>query len=299
MATIGVNIINFKPKYTGLVTAVLLLFYGISGSIYSQIYSAFYANVSNGEDNTGGYLLFLFITITVIDFVCIFLLFSIPYSKEKAILESVERKAMSRSNERLRTVKSVEVDGQDSNIPLSEIRHNDPENPVSPKESQTLIATAATESHEPPDRSMTPAQILMSSIFWLFTFVYILQQGLTYITNVTAIVQAIEGPKADLEMVLKKGADHVTLIAAAQSVGRFFFALVSDIIGEKLGFDRSFLLVVSELVLLLPMMTLAIGTDSIDVGINLLWMCSAFVGLGWGAAGALFPPLTKDFFGEL
>jgi hypothetical protein len=295
MATIGVNIINFKPKYTGLVTAVLLLFYGISGSIYSQIYSAFYANVSNGQDNTGGYLLFLFITITVIDFVCIFLLFSIPYTKERAILDAAQQKALNRSNERMRPVKSVEVDGEDSNIPLSEILQNDPENPVSPiKGSQTLVAT---ESHE-PDRSMTPAQILMSGIFWLFTLTYILQQGLTYITNVTAIVQATEGAKADLEMVLKKGADHVTLISAAQSVGRFFFALISDIIGEKLGFDRSFLLVISELLLLLPMMTLAIGTDSIDVGINLLWMCSVFVGLGWGAAGALFPPLTKDFFGK-
>nr|KAJ3418806.1 hypothetical protein HK105_007813 [Polyrhizophydium stewartii] len=37
MAVIGINVINFPPKLTGLTTGVLLLFYGLSGTIYAQV----------------------------------------------------------------------------------------------------------------------------------------------------------------------------------------------------------------------------------------------------------------------
>ena len=291
MATIGVNIINFKAKYTGLVSAILLLFYGISGSIFSQIYSNFYVDVSNGQENTGGFLLFLCISTVVTNFICTFMMFTVPVAVEKALLSDAgEKKAEEPAPESIKAVQLTQNDDDmdipliDRNSPTKPYIQSDPENP---------------EPAAPQDNSMSPTQILASGIFWLFTLTYVLQQGLTYVSNVSTIIESIEGPQANPINVAKSGADHVTLISVAQSASRFLFAILSDIIGDKLGLDRSFLLVVSELCLLLPMLTLAIGTDAVDVGINLMWMCSIFIGVGWGAAGALFPPLTKDFFGNL
>ncbi|KAI8839944.1 major facilitator superfamily domain-containing protein [Chytridium lagenaria] len=63
MATIGVNVTNFPSNTVGKVVGVLLLFYGLSGTVYSQVYSNLYAS------NTGGYLLFLTTSTLVINFV--------------------------------------------------------------------------------------------------------------------------------------------------------------------------------------------------------------------------------------
>lgn len=295
MATIGVNMVNFKAKYSGLVTAVLMLFYGMSGSIFSQIYSAFYAQVTDGQDNTGGFLMFLFISTTLVNFICTFCIFHVPYSEERALLlGSIEGKAL--ANPIPETLKSARTTGETDEIPL--VNRQAPPKSYTETTGLSPPDIEATVSQNETEQGLSPAQILMSGVFWLFTLTYILQQGLTYVTNVTSIIQALEGKQADPTRISKTGADHVTLISLAQSASRFLFGILADIIGVHLGYDRSFLLVVAELFLLLPMLTLAIGTDKIDVGVNLLWMCSVFVGFGWGAAGALFPPLTKDFFGN-
>ena len=293
MATIGVNIVNFKAKYTGLVSAVLLLCYGFSGTLYSQVYSIGFADNGSGVDNTSGYLLFLFISVTVINFVCTFLMFKVPADTGYKRMKETEDGQDASANRNSLKLAQVPPEDEDFDIPLVDQNQSPAKTYTQPEEPKIDDA----ENLEP--KSMSPLQILCSSVFWLFALTYILQQGLTYVTNVSSIVVAIEGPSADPIRLARTGADHVTLISIAQSASRFLFALLADIIGDKLKLDRSFLLIVAELCLLLPMMILSIGTDSVDVGVNLLWLCSILVGFGWGAAGALFPPLTRDFFGNI
>ena len=299
MSSVGVNVINFKAKYIGLVTAFLLLSYGMSGSIYSQIFSFFYADIGDGKSDIPGYLLFIAISGTVINFICTVFMFSVSRTMENKLLE--ESKGTSKKEPLLpAAIKSSEIkQNDDFEIPL--IDRKAPQtlysNPDPESANTAVVPTEQTQSEEPPDNSLTPGQILMTGVFWLYTITYTVQQGFSYVTNISFIVKAIEGPNADPTWIAKTAADHITLFSVANSAARCLFAILSDIIGDKLGLDRSFLLIIGELIMFIPQLALAIGTDAIDVGNNVLWMCSLFVGVGWGAGGALFPALTRDFFG--
>ncbi|KAL2915709.1 hypothetical protein HK105_204655 [Polyrhizophydium stewartii] len=187
MAVIGINVINFPPKLTGLTTGVLLLFYGLSGTIYAQV------------------------------------------------------------------------------IPTS----------------------------------MTPLQILVSGHFWMYSMTCIWQQGLTYTTNVSTILASASGRGATAERLAQTGALHVTMISIGQSVGRFSFGFLSDVIVACLGRDRTLLLIVGHAILLVPHAIVAFAGDALGgVSSGLLLFCSGCIGLGMGACGALFPMITKDLFGS-
>lgn len=289
MSAVGVNVINFKSKYIGLVTAFLLLFYGLSGSIFSQIFAFQYADVGDGQSDVGGYLLFLAISGTVINFICTTFMFAVPKKMEYQLLEETKTK----SELAPVPIKSALAQPADD----MEMALVDKTSPQTLYSAESSSKDGAPPSLESEDRSLTPAEILRSGVFWLYAITYTLQQGFSYVTNVAFIVRANEGPLVDSTWVAKTAADHITLFSIANSGARFLFAVLSDIIGDKLGLDRSFLLIVGELIMLVPQLALAIGTDAIDVGTNVLWMCSLFVGVGWGAGGALFPSLTRDFFG--
>jgi hypothetical protein len=51
--------------------------------------------------------------------------------------------------------------------------------------------------------------------------------------------------------------------------------------------------------MLVPCAFVAFGTGLPNAQSLLLYICSALVGWSWGCGGALFPPLTRDFFGDL
>lgn len=303
MASVGVNVINFKAKYTGIVTAFLLLSYGLSGSIYSQIFAFVYADVGEGKSDIAGYLLFIAISGAVINFICTAFMFSVPKKLEYQLLEESKAKSKKEVLPPLPIKSALEKPADDMEMalidksaPRTVYSNQDPESGA--KEAVPLEAgNPAAKSSDSIDNSLTPAQILRSGAFWLFAITYTIQQGFSYVTNVAFIIRANEGPNADPTWIAKNAADHITMFSIANSAARFLFAVLSDIIGDKLGLDRSFLLIIGELVMLVPQIALAIGTDAIDVGTNVLWMCSLFVGVGWGAGGALFPSLTRDFFG--
>ncbi|KAJ1341308.1 hypothetical protein BSLG_004038 [Batrachochytrium salamandrivorans] len=48
MAVVGVNMINFPSQKSGITLGILLLFYGLSATIYSQIFAAYYSSGSKG-----------------------------------------------------------------------------------------------------------------------------------------------------------------------------------------------------------------------------------------------------------
>ena len=64
MAVIGVNIKNYSSSRTGLITGVLLLFYGLSGAIVAQIY---FHGFSSNAQGAGTFLLFITIAVLLVN----------------------------------------------------------------------------------------------------------------------------------------------------------------------------------------------------------------------------------------
>ena len=165
---------------------------------------------------------------------------------------------------------------------------------------------------------LSPIEILKSPVFWAYAITTIFQQGLTYIVNVTSIITASDSYINPQEVAMKTTL-HVTLISIFQSLGRLAFGIACDFFASSNSInptllpstrgktilskviyalqtkDRTVLLLLAQIILLLPPLTLTIGLDS-NSDASLIF-CSVCVGLGWGAGGALFPPLTRDFFG--
>lgn len=57
---------NFPSHFGNMVVGFLIIFYGLSSTFYSQIYSNFYAGKS-AEVSTGAFLLFLALSVLVIN----------------------------------------------------------------------------------------------------------------------------------------------------------------------------------------------------------------------------------------
>ncbi|KAJ3110184.1 hypothetical protein HDU96_006851 [Phlyctochytrium bullatum] len=147
------------------------------------------------------------------------------------------------------------------------------------------------DSAEP---DMTPWQIIRSLTFWLFTASYVWQQGITYFNNIGTIVKVLAGSDASAAEVAATTGFHVTLLSVSNCIARLAFGAGSDLIVSRLGADRSSLFVVSEVLTAVPLGVVGFAA-SLPPG--LLAFSSVLTGFAFGAASALFPPLTADFFG--
>ncbi|ORY31750.1 MFS general substrate transporter [Rhizoclosmatium globosum] len=85
----GVNLTNFSPKYSGLVSGILGTFYALSITIYSQIHNQFYA------DNTTGFLLFLTLTTFGINLLSAFVITRVPSTQHLSKTRSDSNAAQS------------------------------------------------------------------------------------------------------------------------------------------------------------------------------------------------------------
>jgi MFS family permease len=136
--------------------------------------------------------------------------------------------------------------------------------------------------------------ILKNPLLWLYILVNIFQQGLTYMSNVSIILNSIAGNQ-DKGWVSSASSTHVTILSVGQSVGRFVFGYVSSQSDVKkykfLGQTR--LLLYIEFILIIPCLFLTLIQPTND----LMYIYSAIIGLGWGASAGLFPGLTNKFFG--
>ncbi|KAI8928500.1 major facilitator superfamily domain-containing protein [Entophlyctis helioformis] len=314
MAVVGINISNFPAGQMGITTGILLLFYGLSGTIYAQIYTIWY---SGQTDSTGGFLLFLAISVAAVNVVGVFTMATVPAAGVSDVESS---RAVAGKQAASAAAARGPITERSALLMASEA--DDAASPDGDANNEAIMMTdthghASAGNHEPPSRSKrpdgqpkarllddnagiaSPIDILKSPYFWLYAMVCIWQQGLTYVSNVSTIVTAIGGPGQEMDAVAKVGALHVTILSVGQSIGRFSFGIISDMVVSKLHKDRSVLLIVAELALIVPHFLLAVlGESSLRASSGaLLYFCSASIGLGWGAAGALFPPLTKDLFG--
>jgi MFS family permease len=255
MVAIGANAHNFDQRILGIITGILLLFYGFSGTIYSQIYALWFTTPVRSD--TDSYLLFTTLSILIINSIGILF---------------VEK--------------------------MSPNRKISPE-PVVQQELATLPITPTSANEETPlfseeVVSMTPKQILQSKKFWLYAWVCVLGQALTYMANVNAIVRS-SARGASPEWYISQTTLQVTLCSVSQSIGRLLFGILSDVVA-RYHIDRTILLLISQVLLLIPPLVLSIVELTIDNTI-ILSICSVLVGLGFGATGGLFPSLTRTLFG--
>jgi hypothetical protein len=158
---------------------------------------------------------------------------------------------------------------------------------------------SAAESNR--SASLSPILILKSPIFWLYCSVCVFQQGLTYMSNISLIVYASSATVLSTETLAAKTTLHLTLLSVFQSLGRFSFGLLSDVFKtakcRPLLKDCTWLVIIAQLQILLPVLILGFGGVAGSVTQGALIFCSISMGFGFGAAGACFPVLAREYFG--
>ncbi|ORY43735.1 MFS general substrate transporter [Rhizoclosmatium globosum] len=341
----------YMGTIVGKVVGTLLLFYGLSGTIYSQI---FYGGYSN---STQGYFLFLTLSVSVVNFVCCFTTFNVPppnkeEAKDKDMneidtknrvqsdleeLTPIGKQGKAASNESLSSIPELllvhhsirrERSGSLKSDSLSTLkrmlgRSNDEsitsggrvskvsrytygtrasqvsrattkaKSMKSKKDGKESLYVASREGlsinngDDGGERDLSPLEILKSPIFWLYA-------GLTYMSNFFLILEAALGSSVtDSGTLALKNTTHVTIMSVFQALGRVSFSLLLDFFASspRIKVDRSILLFVAQLLVLLPTLVLACGATSESA----LYFCSIFIGYGFGCGGACFPVCTKDF----
>ena len=133
---------------------------------------------------------------------------------------------------------------------------------------------------------MTPSQMLKTPVFYLLWFMYACGAGagLMVIAKLAAIAKQQAG--------LNLGFLLVAALAVGNGGGRVLAGIVSDRIGRKLTLFMCF---VTQAVLVLVLSRATQGTVLASVGV--MCVISALIGANYGANLALFPSITKDFYG--
>lgn len=132
----------------------------------------------------------------------------------------------------------------------------------------------------------TPAEILRTKQFYLLWFMYACGAGagLMVISKLAAI--------ADKQVGISLGFVLVAVLAVGNGGGRIIAGMLSDKIGRKATMIICFVFQ-AGLILLLSRAT----SDNILGTIPTMSLISALIGANYGANLALFPSITKDFFG--
>jgi MFS family permease len=275
MVVCGCIVHNFEANILGLVMGIVLLFYGISGLVYSMILT--YGCAGDLES----FLLVLFLSSLIVNSVGILTLKRLPIKiADPPPAESLRVQLL--PPDAITSSPTGVSDGSPVRLPE-----------VPPSVTSPLLQNSPTPSKSKQLDDLTPWEILKSQTFWYYAILCIMQQGLTYMVNINAIVRASYGPSVPVS----RSADHITLISACQSIGRFSFGAGSDI-AAKYNIDRTALLIVAEVLLFAAALIMAVVSDfTIFTSTPLLFVCSFLIGTGWGGGGGLLPPLTKQLFG--
>lgn len=159
----------------------------------------------------------------------------------------------------------------------------------------TAIRNESTPLQTSNEPSMTIKQISKSPVFWLYLCILVFTQGITYMSNIYTILSAYGN--GTVEQMQKECAWQLTLISIAQSIGRLASGVMSDYVSKRLGLERTVVLVVSNCIIAIPLIMLSLGAY-IQMTSGVLALCSICIGLGFGAAGSLFPILAGEYFGS-
>ncbi|KAG0344931.1 hypothetical protein BG005_001570, partial [Podila minutissima] len=145
---------------------------------------------------------------------------------------------------------------------------------------------------------MKPRAILRESTFWFFVIAQVSQQGFSYINNVDSIVHAILDPNdpSTVTRITSLTGLHVSLISVGNCLGRLASGVISDWVINHYRISRSVFFFGSEVLILIPLAIM--GFTSGMVTMPALVVSSCLIGATYGATGALFASMTRDFFGN-
>jgi OFA family oxalate/formate antiporter-like MFS transporter len=147
-------------------------------------------------------------------------------------------------------------------------------------------ATAPKNSGVSYKIDFSPKEMLRTPQFFLIWFMYACGSGagLMIISKLAAI--------ADIQMNIHLGFVLVAIMAIGNGGGRIITGMLSDKIGRKATLFLCFVLQAACIMLLS-----IIKADTFLATIPVMAILSALIGANYGANLALFPSLTKDFYG--
>lgn len=134
--------------------------------------------------------------------------------------------------------------------------------------------------------NLTPGEMLRTPQFYLIWFMYACGAGagLMIISKLAAI--------ADTQAGIHLGFVLVAIMAIGNGGGRILAGMLSDKIGRKATLFLCFVLQAASIMLLST-----IKADTFLATVPIMAILSALIGANYGANLALFPALTKDFYG--
>ncbi|KAF9349238.1 hypothetical protein BGX34_001912 [Mortierella sp. NVP85] len=341
LAALAANMANFSAATSGTVSGILLAFFGLSATLFSQIKTHLFSGDNELVDPSSGfkgskatqdYLLFLTIITTAIYAIAAIFMVKI----NKPVVKTLESGSSSSTtvNE---TTEKQEAAQTDPVRPVHTLSRSttftpsmkDGRDPVVHLENWNLSGTALEPSHLPGDQiledttpappfapvtstdstktvfnpyltsvDMKPKQLLFEATFWFFVIAQVSQQGFSYINNVDSIIHAILDP-SDSNTVARATSLtglHVTLISVGNCIGRLASGIISDWVIARYRISRSIFFLGSEVLILIPLLIMGFSTPVVSlVG---LVISSCLIGATYGATGALFASMTRDFFGN-
>ncbi len=161
---------------------------------------------------------------------------------------------------------------------------------VGTKKREAMVREEAlAEGKEPPAKKkedFLPSEMLKTVQFWLLWFMYACGAGagLMIISKLASI--------ADKQVGISLGFVLVAVLAIGNGGGRVIAGVLSDKIGRK---STMFICFVSQAILIFIISKAT--ADNILGSIPVMCIISALIGANYGANLALFPSITKDYFG--
>jgi OFA family oxalate/formate antiporter-like MFS transporter len=155
-----------------------------------------------------------------------------------------------------------------------------------PKDYVPVKPTSLKESIVHDKDNLTPGEMLRTPQFYLIWFMYACGAGagLMVIAKLAAI--------ADKQAGIHLGFMLVAILAIGNGAGRIVAGMLSDKIGRKATLFLCFVVQAFSILLL----SFA-REGNILANVTVLSLLSALIGANYGANLALFPSLTKDFYG--
>ncbi|KAF9970716.1 hypothetical protein BGZ73_006545 [Actinomortierella ambigua] len=341
LAALATSMANFPASQSGTVSGVLLAFFGLSATLFSQIKTHLFSGKDELADDpdagrkgtmaTQNYLLFLTIITTVIYVIAALFMVKIKRESPKEVeiedspaASSIEVKegvmsppALSRSTTFTPSMRNGVTRNPDWAHSSSTLDRDATERPTpahvipgdgllddaaaTPPTTTSVVMHTAKEPWFNPylvREEMRPKQLLVESSFWFFVIAQVLQQGFSYINNIDSIVHAILDPfdpNTPARAVSLTGL-NVTLISIGNCLGRLSSGIISDWVINRYRISRSIFFFVSEALILLPLVIMGFSQGGVTWAA--LYVCSWLIGATYGATGALFASMTRDFFGD-
>ncbi|KAF9120310.1 hypothetical protein BGW39_011516 [Mortierella sp. 14UC] len=349
LAALAANMANFPASTSGTVSGVLLAFFGLSATLFSQIKTHLFSghdevadptSTLKGTKATQTFLLFLTIITTAIYLIGAVFMIKIkkPVIKnldfgsssnttvngssdieKRAVAATAapnaatHAQALSRSTTFTPSIKNGREGWNSSSTTLDK-------ESVAPRTAHHLPGDAILESTDPnsnntgiitttdPSKTwfnpyltsidMKPRALLVESTFWFFVIAQVSQQGFSYINNVDSIVHAILDPldPSTVTRAVSLTGLHVTLISIGNCLGRLASGILSDWVINRYRISRSIFFFVSEILILVPLIIMGFSANVISMPALIISSC--LIGATYGATGALFASMTRDFFGD-